>query len=309
MTLIVFGIVLTMLFYMSLGFVLCKTKLGTPAHAKTLSAILLYILGPAMIINSFLSTEYTVETLKDIGVFFLATLIVQILFFALLYLVLHRKYDDAKYRIMTLASVLGNVGYFGLPLVTSIFPDKPIVTCYSSIHVMSMNLLVFTVGTFLITNDKKYMSLKGAIINPTSLAIVVALPLFIFGVELPDAVREPIVLLGKMVSPICMIILGMRLSTVKFKVLFTQRFVYLACLMKLVVYPTFAFCLVRFIPFFSDTFKVSVFALAAAPSGAIIESLSELYECNQELSANVVLLTTIMSVLTLPIMISLFMLV
>lgn len=307
MILTVFGLVLTMLFYMSLGFGICKSKVGTPAHAKTLSAILLYILGPAMIINSFMRTEFSLETLTNIGIFFVTTLATQSAFFAILYLILHKKYSDAKYRIMTIASVLGNVGYFGLPLVNSIFPNDPIVSCYSSVHVMSMNLLVFTAGTYLITNDKKYMSVKGAIFNPTTIGIVIALPIFILQLEFPGMVCDAIELLAKMVSPVCMMILGMRLSTVSLKALFSQRFVYLTCLMKLVVYPTFAFLCVHFIPFFSDTFKVSVFALAAAPSGAIIESLSELHECNQELAANVVLLTTITCILTLPLVISFFM--
>ena len=307
MILTVFGLVLTMLFYMSIGFVVCKAKVGTPAHAKTLSAILLYVLGPAMIINSFMRIEYSRETLTNIGIFFATTLVTQSAFFLILYCILHRKYADAKYRIMTLASVLGNVGYFGLPLVNSIFPDQPIVSCYSSVHVMSMNLLVFTVGTYLITNDKKYMSVKSAIFNPTTIGIVIALPIFIFQVQFPTAVSDTVMLLAKMVSPVCMMILGMRLSTVSLKVLFTQRFVYMACLMKLVVYPTFAFLCVHFIPFFSNTFKVSVFALAAAPSGAIIESLSEMHEVNQELAANVVLLTTIMCILTLPLVISFYM--
>ena len=49
-------------------------------------------------------------------------------------------------------------------------------------------------------------------------------------------------------------------------------------------------------------FKVSVFVLSAAPTGAIIVSLAEMYGLEQELSANVVLLTTILSIITLPLL-------
>ena len=53
-------------------------------------------------------------------------------------------------------------------------------------------------------------------------------------------------------------------------------------------------------PFIDDVAKTTVIVLAAAPSGAIIESLAELHECEQELSANVVLMTTLLTIFTMP---------
>ena len=55
-------------------------------------------------------------------------------------------------------------------------------------------------------------------------------------------------------------------------------------------------------PFIDNITKTSVVVLAMVPSGAIIESLAELHECEQEFAANVVLVTTILSVLTIPAM-------
>lgn len=305
MMLSVFTNVVVMMVYLSFGYILCKTKLGHPSHAKTLSGLLIYILGPCMILNSFLSTEYSLATLLDIGGFFLATLVTQSLFFAVVYLIFHRKYEDAKYRIMSAAAVLGNVGFFGIPLISSIYPEYPIVTCYCSMHVMSMNLLVFTMGTYLITNDRKYISLKGAIFNPTTFTIVLSLPLFILNVQLPDALNQPLGLLAKMVTPVCMIILGMRLSLVTLKDLLGSKVVYLACFLKLIAYPMFVFLCTHILPLGTEMFRVSIFVLATAPAGAIIESLAELHECEQEISAKMVLLTTIFSTITIPIILGL----
>ena len=299
-----FGIILSnvavLLVYMLLGFLLCKAGKGHVAHARTLSGLLLYVLSPAMIINSFLQLEYSGENAAKIAKYFIATLVVQILFFAVLYIILRKKYEDAKYRILSVGAVLGNVGFFGMPVISGMFPDDSIVMCYSSVNVMSMNLIVFTIGVFLITNDKKYVSVKSALLNPTTLSIAAALPLFIFNVQLPTVVQSSVEVLAKAVTPMCMFILGMRLSAVKLKPLFTRPFVYCTCALKLLVFPIFAFLCVRWLPFFDDTLKITVVVLAAAPSGAIIESLAELHECEQELSANVVLLTTILSVATMP---------
>lgn len=295
-----FSNVALMLVYMFLGFIICKTKKAVVSHAKSFSALLVYILAPCMLINSFLQLEYTPENAIEIGKFFLVTLLTQLLFFIVLYILLKRKFSDARYRIMSIGGVLGNVGYLGMPMLVGMFPDNPMVLCYSSINVMSMNLIVFTVGVFLITNDKKYISVKNAFINPTMLSILFAMPLFFFKIKFPVIIGDSIEFLGKMVTPMCMFILGMRLSAAKLKSVFSRAFVYITALLKLVIFPVFSFLLVSPLPFMSDVAKASVVVLAAAPAGAIIASLAELHECEQELAANVVFVTTILSVITIP---------
>lgn len=299
---LLFATVSSLLFYMILGFILVKTKKASINHVKTISGILVYVLGPAMIINSFLQLEFSWEGFAKIGVYFLISLAIQLLFFLLIYIVLRNKFSDSKYRILSVGSVLGNVGYLGMPVIASVFPNEPIVLCYSSINVMTMNLIVFTVGVYMITNDKKYISLKSAILNPTSLSLIVSIPLFISNIHLPSAMLSPIELLAKMSTPFCMIILGMRLAQSSIKQLFTRKFVYATCFLKLIVFPVLAFFLIKLIPYDDVILKTTIVVLAMAPSGAIIESLAELHECQQDFAANVVLLTTLLCVFTIPLM-------
>lgn len=302
MILLLFTTVALMLVYMSIGFTLCKTKLATVAHVKSLSALLIYVLGPCMIINAFLNLDYTKEGMLRIGIYFGVSLLVQMFFFVLLYAVLRRKLQDARYRILSIGATLGNVGFLGMPVIASVFPNEPIVLCYSSINVVTMNLIVFTVGVFMITNDRKYISVKNAILNPTTIALLIALPLFFFRVKFPTEIAGAITLLAKMVTPMCMIILGMRLAAAKLRALFTRGFIYVTSLLKLVVFPVVAFLLVHWIPWLDDTLKTTIVVLAMTPTGAIVESLAELHECEQEFAANVVLVTTILSVITIPVM-------
>lgn len=103
--------VLLMLVYMAIGFVLCKARKVDVNHSKSLSSILVYVLSPAMIINSFIQMEYANETLVDILKFFFITLIIQLLFFEIIFLIVRKKFVDAKYRILNAAAVLGNVGF------------------------------------------------------------------------------------------------------------------------------------------------------------------------------------------------------
>lgn len=302
---IVFNNVLTMLFYMLSGFILVKTKKVEIDHSKSISAFLLYVCGPCMIINAFQSMEYSPELFASAMTFFVVTLLIQLLFFILLYIFLNKKLNNpqtARYRILAAGSTMGNVGFFGLPLVTALFPDQPIVACYSMLYVTSMDLLAFTLGVFLITNDKKHITVKAAILNPTFLSTLVAIPLYLLQFHFPPAIGNAVSMLGKVSTPICMLVLGFRLASMEFKKSISRPIIYVICALKLIVFPLFAYGCVCFLPFVDETFKICIFVLSAVPTASVVLSLSEVYECERRMCANVVMLTTLLCVITIPLM-------
>lgn len=294
--------VLVMLFYMGCGFALVKGGKAESDHARSFSGVLLYVCGPCLILNSFQAMDYSLENTKLAAAFFAVSMAVQLLFFGGLYLLLHRKYEQAKYRILTIGAMMGNVGFFGLPLVTGLFPGNPVVACYSTMYVTSMNFLVFTVGVFMITRKKQFVSLRAAILNPTTLSAMAAIPLYLLRITFPAVIGDTVALLAKMSTPVCMFILGKRLASMNLKSVFSQPFAYGVCALKLIVFPLFAYLCVAFLPWFDRTFRVCLYVLSAAPSASVILSLAELHGCEQKLSANVVLLTTLFSVVTIPLM-------
>lgn len=300
--LIVFSNVVLMLGYLLCGFLLVKSGKAESAHAKSVSGILIYVCGPCMILNAFQGMEHSVENTKKMVVFFAVTLLLQFVFYLLLYLLLRRRYDDAQYRILTAGAVLANGGFFGIPVVTALFPGEPIVACYGTLYITGMNLLVFTVGVFLLTRDKKYISFRAALLNPTCIAVAAAILLALGGIRLPSVAADAVTLLGKMTTPLCMIVLGMRLASASLKKIFTRPFAYIGSLLKLIVFPLFCYLCICFLPWFDDVFKISVLVLSACPSAAIILSLAELHNCEQELSANIILLSTLLSLFTLPLL-------
>lgn len=300
------NVILT-LFYAIPGFALCKTKKATAKHLPTLSAVLVYICSPCMIISAFLGLDYRPEDFKRMGIFFVITLVLQSAFMLILRLIFAKSFSDSKYRMLTIGSVMGNVGFFGLPIIRAMLPESPEAACYSAVYVLSMNMLVFTAGVFCLTGDKKFMSVKNAFINPSSLAAVAAIPLYISGAGrflcesgLEIAVNA-VDLVGKMTTPLCMIILGIRLAEVDFKSLFMRPFVYLTCACKLLVYPLFCYGAVYFLPL-DAAFKASVLILSSVPCASIILNLSEMHKSETELAANSVLLSTLICFITIPLL-------
>ncbi len=295
--------VLLSLLYMIPGYVFCKIKKAAPEHLSTMSYILIYFCSPCMVLASFLQLPRTKEMIWHMILFFVFALLVQILFFFLLYLIFGKKQDDDYYRIMNVGAVLGNVGFFGLPLIKALFPDSPEVACYSCIFVTSMNLLVFTIGVYGVTGEKTYISIKNAFINPAFVAFLIAVPLYLFNgmAWFPKFLFNGIDVVGKMTTPLCMLILGIRLATIELKKLFSNPKIYLTCGLKLLVFPLFGFGISMLLPL-PDTFRYAVLILCGTPCASVLLGMAEMHGKSTDLAANCILLSTLFSIVTLPIL-------
>ena len=295
--------VLIALMYMFPGYILGKAKKASAGHLSTMSSVLIYVLSPCMIVSSFFSMEFSREALRDMGVFFLVSFAVEVAFLLSLFLVLKKKFHINKYRMLAIGSALGNCGFFGMPLIKALLPDHPEVACYSSIYVISMNILVFTAAVYCLTLDKKYISLHSAIINPAVLSLLVGLLLYIIGGAeyFPETVKDGVILLGKMTTPVCMLILGIRLSTIRFKELFSEPFVYLICGGKLILFPLISFAVALLLPV-PYAFKASLFILGGVPCASVILNMAEIHGKEQKMSANCILLSTLLCIFTIPVM-------
>ncbi len=293
------------LFYLLPGFILAKMKKVNTEHLSTISAVLIYGCGPFLVIHSLLKIDFSFAMLKNMGLFFITSLLLQAVFLAILYLILRKKYHINKYRMFSIGSMMGNVGFFGLPIVRNLLPNNPEALCYSAVFTVSMNILVFTMGVFALTQDKKFISLKSAFCNPTMLGLVIGLPLHIFGVgeHLPSVLLGGVELLANMTMPLCMTILGIRLANVVFHKLFTRPFVYVVCIGKLFLFPLFCYGIVSLFPsLFDEAFRASMLILAGTPCAVIIFNLAEIHHKEEELAANCVLVSTLLCVLTIPLL-------
>lgn len=300
---IAFTNVLVTLLYILPGYLLKKAGKASEAHLSTLSAILIYVGTPCLEISAFMSMDYTPETARNMVLFLFVTLFLQAAFMGLIYLVVRKKYHISKYRILTIGSVLGNVGFFGLPVVRALLPDNPEVACYSTCFMVSMNILVFTVGVFCLTKDKKYMSLRAAFCNPTICGFLAGLPFFFFdaGDYLPQVLTNAISLVGSMTTPLCMFILGVRLASAPLKRIFSEPMVFVNAMMKLVVFPVFSYALVSLLPL-PLSFRASVLILSATPCASVILNLAEIHKSETEMSANCIMVTTLLCFMTIPIL-------
>ena len=311
------------------GYILIKVKAVKQTAIAPFAKVLLYVNQPFLTLNSFLRVSYQPSLLKNLGIAVAFSFGVQLLLLIVLCLI-YRKWFNKKMpkkaegflqtnvdsfraipetqvmkgkamRVLTTCSVFGNVGFLGIPVLNVLMPNVPEAVAYAAVFIVAMNFLCWTVGAFVLTGDRKYISVKKAILNPPTLTLVVALPLFFLNVQLPEPALNLINLLAQMTTPMCMIILGMRFASAPFKELFIHPSVYVAALTKILVLPLLTYAIVYFLPI-DYSVKVTLFILSAMPCASVNLNLSEIYGGDSKTAANTILLSTLLCVVSIPLL-------
>lgn len=290
-----------MLVYAVPGYLLVRTKMVQPSAISAFATVLLYVCQPCLTVYSFQKCVYSPELVRNLLIFFAVTLLIQGSFLAIFFLIFRSKFENIRYRICTLATTFGNCTFMGVPLLEALFPDKPEAVMYSLAYFLAMSILSWTAGSYIITQDKKYISIKKLVLNPSVISMIVAIPIFVTGYRFQSQVNDMFTLVGKMTTPICMMILGMRLATVKIKPIFTSVLQYFCIAIKQLLLPLTAFVVLSLLPI-DPLMKQTLFILAATPVASVVLNFAEMLGKGQETAANVVLLGTLLSVLTIPVM-------
>ena len=294
--------VLMMVAYGVPGYIMVKTKLLGEDAAKVFAKILLYISSPALCIQTLNSVDCTPERLKSMGIFFAAVMASQILIISVYSLIFRKKVkSDSGHKVLAVTGACGNVGFLGVPLLKFLFPDNPEIILYSAMFSITMNIIGWTLGLWLMTGNRKYISLKSVFVNPSTIAFAVGFTLFVTKTKLPDLLAEYVGMLGTMSTFVCMTVLGMRLATKKLSNVFLNTRVYIGAISKLFVFPIVTLAIFYLLPV-DQSVREAAFVLGCCPAATMIQSLAETHKGDSETAANIILSTSLFCILTIPIM-------
>ncbi len=291
-----------MLLYSLPGYALVKAKKIKPSSISAFATVLMYVCQSCLVVYSFQKVTYTRELFLDMLLFFAMGLLIQSFLIGIYYFIFRKKYQDVKYRIAIIAGAFGNCAFMGVPILEHLLPDYPQAVVFSAVYSISMNLIGWTVASAIIANDKKYIKVKNFILNPAVIALFVALPLFFKNIYIGDTqFGEAVFLLGRMTTPMCMLIMGMRLASVSLKPVLTRKLNYLVVFLKQIVMPLVGLAVISFLPI-DPNMKRTFYIICCCPIASVVLNFSEMLGEGQEMAANLVLLGTFSSILTLPLM-------
>lgn len=295
--------VLTLFLLMAIGFIADKTGVFTEKTAKASTDLLFYIVTPAVMINSFLSMDYTKERLKYFLIAFACGLCTHFIGM-LLSAPFFKKSPVERKFVYRFASIYGNMGYMCLPLAEKIVGEEGVFLCSSA--VVAYNVMVFTHGVWLMSKDAEKnaeLNIKSIILNPGVLAVLVGLPLFVFSVKLPNPITDAVGYVASLNSPLAMIILGTYIANSNIKQLFVQKEHYIIVLLKQVCMPLVMITAYRFIGL-SGVVLTACGISAAAPTAANTVMFAAKYNKDTACASQVVAFGTLLSVITMPFMIA-----
>ena len=281
-----------------LGALGAKTGLLRPEGKQTLSNLLVNLVVPAMIINSY-RMEFSAEILHNLmAAFALSTL--SILLGLIITLLFTARSRDSRTPIFRFACVFSNAGYMGLPLISALFGSEGLL--YASAFFTMFNLLLWTVGYSMVSgsSDPKAV-VKSLAHTPAIYAVLVGLAIYLLQIPIPALLAQPISLLGAMNTPLSMLITGMLIAAGDLKSIVCSRPIWKLAAMRMLVIP--ALCLGAFALLGLFRFGMAaqvVLLLECCPAAAITSVFAVQFGHDEQFAAGCVVLTTLLSILTLP---------
>ena len=284
----------------AVGYICDKAGIYTEETAKKTVNFLLYFVASCTLINSFIKIEATPDT---VGKFFtafavaIATHIIAILINMLTF----RNKADERSAVYKFASIYGNVAFMALPLAQAVLGDEGVLYCAGGAVVF--NLFTFTHGVKLMGKDGTKLSAKKLLINPGVIAVVIGLPIFLSGLELPYIVTRPVEMLADLNTPVAMLVFGTYLSRTDLKTMLLDKKIYGVALMKLIVLPLI--CMGVYYAFgLSGTLLTAVIITASVPSANNTFMFASVYGRDTATASKTVALVSFLSILTMPVIIA-----
>ncbi|MBR4869416.1 MAG: AEC family transporter [Oscillospiraceae bacterium] len=283
------------------GFFFSRKKLITAQQVDGISSVIVDFLWPIMVIDAMVQVQVSREILSSAlrAALFSAMGIAIAVVVALVYLKVIRM-GKVPGCILLFALAISNTGLIGMPLIRSLLGTEALFI--ASIVELTHNLVIFTIGILVIQTGcgkERKADLK-SILSPGFLSVIIGLVLFLAGVRLPAFITDATGMISAAVTPMVMFLIGAQLGEIKISEMFRDKRVLGVLVLKLLVIPAFVFAVLY--GFGVDTSMVGRVAvlLFAMPSGACCAIFTRQYKGDYQLATKCVMLTTLCSVLVMP---------
>ena len=281
---------------MAVGIFLSRKGFLSPQGTKDLGAILLRIIIPCVIVKSYITT-YSRERLLELALSAGLALVAFILAMGIAYLVYGKRR-----RIENFAAAFCNAGFIGIPLAQAVIGDEGVF--YMAASVALLNLFQWTYGVYIMTDRKDSIRAKTIAKNPVVIAIVIGIALFLSRLPVPGILTSTLGYIAGMNTPVAMILMGTYMAKLPWRKLLDKR-AYGCVLLRLVLIPAAVLAVFWALPISNQNVALAAYLAAATPVGANICVFAQQYDCDYEFSVVTVCLSTVLSIVTVPLMVSL----
>ena len=280
------------------GTVAVKTGVLKPENKQALSNLLVYLVVPAMIINSY-RMEFSAEILRNLLAAF-GMSVLAICIGTVITLVLTARRKDSRAPIFRFATVFSNAAYMGFPLISALFGAEGLL--YASAYVTVFNILLWTMGYGMVSGSANAKDVaRNLLRTPVFYALVAGLAIYFFQIPIPRLIAQPIELLAGMNTPLSMLITGMLLAASDLRAIVSDLHIWKLAAVRMLLIP--AVCLGVFTLLGLVHLGMSaqvVLLLECCPAAAITSVFAVQFHHDESYAAGSVVLTTLLSIVILP---------
>ena len=286
---------------MIVGYISRKREVLNSDLNKGLTKILLHIAAPFLVVSSF-QFVFSRKLLADAVVVLIFAVIMHLLVILLGKLLFNGTFGDAA-KVLQFGALFSNCGWVGYPIVGSIFGHHGIflMSIYNAVQVV----FLWTYGVFIFTGKIQRHSLVNVFKNPGIIALTIGMVLFIFSIKIPLPIAKTLEIIGSTTIPISMLVIGSTLAEVKPGELFSSWLLYYGTFIRLLLIPIVTLIFLKWLNFHKVLLEVCVLT-QAMPAAAMVVPLSEYHNGNVIFASKIVVLSTILSVFTIPFIMGLF---
>ena len=289
--------VAVMIIMIVVGWVITNRGVLTAKGASEITSILLQIVTPCLIVNSFLGSDSSAVKTSTLLLAF-ATAVLAIFIAIVCSWCCFRKSPKSERTVLRFAIVFSNAGFMGIPLIQGILGDEGVI--YGSFFVAAFNIISWTYGYSLMSGGEK-ASISKILFNPGTIGLAIGIPLYLLKVQLPDLIMEPVAGFANLNTPLAMIVVGSNIAKVKIKDFLTDKKVYAVSFIRLIVAPAILIGMLCLIRPNHDLF-MSTSIQAAAPVAANCVLFSVMFNQDSGLASKLVAASTCLSIITIPLM-------
>ncbi|RHU83181.1 AEC family transporter [Clostridiaceae bacterium OM08-6BH] len=289
---------------MFMGYAVVKAGLMKSSESKSVSVILVYLVIPCVIIKAF-QVDYTPDVQKGLFLAIAAAVAVHILF---LLITIPLKKIFQMDVIEQATSIYSNAGILVIPLVQELLGQDYVI--YSSAYIAVQLILLWTQGKNMLCEEEK-LEWKKIFLNVNIISIIAGIVLFLFRIKLPAGVQDVLGMMNNMIGSLGMLLAGMTIAEVPLKLIFTKRRNYLSVALRLLLYPVLGLFLMKAIQIVvnlenSSQILLTVYLACVTPACASVTSMAQLYDKDAAYASSLYVLTTLLSIVTMPVMVYLY---
>ena len=289
---------------MAMGWALVKARVLKTEDSRTISSVLVYLVTPCVIIGAF-QIEHSPQVARGLLFSFVAAAGIHALFLLLAAVFGKTLKLDAAERLTV---VYTNAGILVIPLVQAMLGGEYLV--YSCAFIVVQLILLWTHCRSVLTGQAG-VDIKKILLNVNVISIFIGGAMFLLGLTLPLIVGDTLKMAGAMMGPLGMLLAGMVVADVPARSIFCDRRRYTAAALRLVAAPLillFVFKICGAAQMIPDGYNILlvVFLAGITPACATVTSMAQLYSNIGDRTGILYVLTTPLSIVTMPLVIGLY---